>query len=74
MEIEILGELGADQLPDSVKSFFDGIVEVVQDRDLEALSEQLHHRVWADKASAPGHQNPVFRTHFVIWSKKLAPF
>lgn len=61
MEFQIQRELGPHQVPNPKHRFHNRIVEIVDDRNLEPLLEQLDHRVGANEPRPAGHQN---RLHF----------
>lgn len=57
MELEILREVRSDETPDAMNSFFDGVIQIIDDGNLKPLFEQQNHGVGADESGAAGDQN-----------------
>lgn len=60
-ELEVFGEVRANDFTDTVDGFHAGIIEIVDDGDMEAVMEKLNHRVSADEAGTAGDQNLLLR-------------
>lgn len=61
MEVEVGGELGADELADAINGLSDGVVEVVDDGDPEPPLEELDHSVGPNEACPAGNKDRLVR-------------
>ena len=67
MELEVSGQIGPGEVPDPIYGVLDGVVEVVDDADVEATGEQLQHGVGPDEAGPTRHQDALrlaLRSHY----------
>ena len=63
IDVKIEGEMGCNQKLNTVESFHGGIVEVVNDGNIEALVEKLNHSVGSNESGTSSHQNALSHTH-----------
>lgn len=59
VELEVAGEVGAGEVPDAIDGVLDGVVEVVDDGDVEPLEQQLQHRVGPYEPGPTRHQDAL---------------
>lgn len=60
MKLEFLGKFRADQFPDPIDSFSDGIIKIVDNRNPKSLFKELNDSVAADESSPTGNKNAPF--------------